>query len=259
MQNKSSGPKSVEPKPASRAQRKAQHVEANKALWESAENPETFHFVETKNDVPLKSAPKTAMKVLSRKPKQEQPKLAKRSSSALPTNDMQNLELGEEEDIDSEEEERREKERGLKARQEQARVEREEKQKKYKEVRERLFGTTPESTPNAQASNTAKLSRSSSGQRQSPVRPDRKPAANDGSDPTSSADQSPSRPPKQQHAQLFEPGYAPKPGSTFLQGRNGTSRSPQPESQHIRQPRGPDGSGRGGFGFSSRNPEANVT
>lgn len=59
--------------------------------------------------------------------------------------------------------------------------------------------------------------------------------------------------------ELFDPGYSPKPGFNVqkrggdgspLQGsRSGT---PRQEEQAIRAPRGPDSSGRGGFGFARR-------
>jgi hypothetical protein len=56
--------------------------------------------------------------------------------------------------------------------------------------------------------------------------------------------------------ELFDPGYSPKPGFTMQRREN--NRSPaqsitaRDEDQIIRAPRGPDGSGRGGFGFAKR-------
>lgn len=56
--------------------------------------------------------------------------------------------------------------------------------------------------------------------------------------------------------ELFDPNYTPKPG-VQIQKRNGeASRSgtstPRSDEQVIRAPRGPDGTGRGGFGFANR-------
>ena len=56
--------------------------------------------------------------------------------------------------------------------------------------------------------------------------------------------------------ELFDPNYTPKPG-VQIQKRNGeASRSgtstPRNEEQVIRAPKGPDGTGRGGFGFVNR-------
>lgn len=247
-------PDAVAKQPASRAQRKAQHVEANRALWDSAENPETFHYVDAKNDVPLKSEFKPAMKVLSRKPKAaDQPKIATRPRDAQITNGITNLTLNEEEDIDSEEEERREKDRSMKERQEKARIEREEKQKKYKEVRDRLFGSTEQSKPGT--SSPTRPSSSSNGQRG--AKSGRKGAlfANT-PQPATSTDQSPSRESGRNSNGLYDPGYSAEPGSVFLQAREQVSRQPQVESPHIRAPKRPDGSGRGGFGFTTREGKA---
>jgi hypothetical protein len=52
--------------------------------------------------------------------------------------------------------------------------------------------------------------------------------------------------------QLFDPDYAPKPGSVTLAKRDGDGDINGNVPGVIRAPRGPDGSGRGGFGFASR-------
>ena len=127
----------------SRAERKAKHAEANKALWESAENKgSNFHFVDAmRNDnVPLKTEFKPAITVLARKPKQEQSKKHSRGKSTGLETRVDGLLLNEdEEDIDSEEEERREREKDFAKRKEEAAKAREEKTKKYEEVRARIF------------------------------------------------------------------------------------------------------------------------
>jgi hypothetical protein len=59
---------------------------------------------------------------------------------------------------------------------------------------------------------------------------------------------------------LFDPGYAPKPGFNLQKrgeaaAQSGGRSTIREEDQVIRAPRGPDGSGRGGFGFARRGGE----
>jgi hypothetical protein len=56
--------------------------------------------------------------------------------------------------------------------------------------------------------------------------------------------------------ELFDPNYNAKPG-LLIQKRNGeasssASSTPRHEEKVIRAPKGPDGTGRGGFGFTNR-------
>lgn len=145
---------------------------------------------------------------------------------------------------DSEEEERKRNEVAFAERQKKAVLEREEKQRKYAEVRERLFGsqkttsressTDNRNTPNRTLVNNDSRTSSRKGRSRN----------NRDNQPSSSTDQSPARQVNQTR-QLFDPSYDAKP----------KSESPKPtfskEEQPIRMPRGPDGSGRGGFGFAA--------
>lgn len=178
------------------------------------------------------------MKVLSRKP---QPKLASRSDPAAGT---ANMSLEE----DSEEEERRRNEASFAERQARTQREREEKQRRYAEVRERLFGSSTAETESPQG--TAQISGS-----RNPSRGKGRGRSDRDDQPSSSADQSPARSGNQKK-QLYDPSYMVKPNSVHIQKKEGTENqsglsTPNPE-QPIRAPRGPDGSGRGGFGFPSR-------
>jgi len=210
----------------SRAERKAQHAEANRQLWEAAESQEQPYFLEAKNNVPLKEEVKPQLKVLSRKP---QPvKLASRSGGT-PVED----------DEDSEEEARRKNAESLAERQRKAAIEREEKQRKYAEVRERLFGPT------------ASRDLSGSGSKLPAGRDSRQASrrgrgGRGGSHANSSAEQSPARH-AQASKQLYDPSFSSKPRGPELV-RSATPKDEQP----IRQPRGPDSSGRGGFGIALR-------
>lgn len=247
----------------SRAQRKAQHAAANKALWDSAENPEanSTHFFLQKNDVPLKSQAKPKLQVLSRKPKEEKSPAPRRNP-----NGTTGLEDGvddvrlEDEELDSEDEARRESERKLRQRQEQARVEREEKLKKYDETRRRIFGGSEENNSSTKGTVNGGT-RSPNGRQRAGggggagSRGGARGGSRSDSRPASSAGQSPARGVAAQSKALFDPVYSAKPGSGFA--HKGTVQIPS-ESQHIRQPRAPDGSGRGGFGFAPRGGGASV-
>ena len=128
-----------------------------------------------------------------------------------------------------------------------AQREREEKQRKYEEVRARLFGTSDTGSGNSSPgtitpptqiedgrSNRGKGRGRGGSNRQESRRPD---------------SQSGTR-------ELYDPNYTPKPGSltTPRRGQEASSlgRSAPREEQIIRAPRGPDGSGSGGFGFARR-------
>ncbi|PMD48706.1 hypothetical protein L207DRAFT_575362 [Hyaloscypha variabilis F] len=115
----------------SKAERLAKHAETNRKLWESAEEPETFHFLAARDNVPLKSEFKPTLKVLSRKPT---PKVVQRID---PATGLAKMQL---EDEDDEEEQKKDQpspeELRLKAQRE-----REEKQKRshYSKTERRGF------------------------------------------------------------------------------------------------------------------------
>ncbi|KAL9104953.1 MAG: hypothetical protein Q9187_008842, partial [Circinaria calcarea] len=115
----------------SKKERRARQAELNRKLWEEAETPKESYFFETRNEVPLKSEFKPAVKVLSRKPA---PTVAVRTD---PSNGLEKLTLDDEDDED--EEDLIKKPLTMEERQLKAQKEREEKQKKYEEVRQRLF------------------------------------------------------------------------------------------------------------------------
>jgi len=203
----------------------------------SREAPEPFHFLAARDNVPLKAEFKPALKVLSRKPT---PKVASRQDPVTGLAQM-TIEDDDEEDEESKKNQPTPEELRLKAQRE-----REEKQRKYEEVRARLFGTTDAGsgtsspgtvTPPAQVEemkNARGKGRGRSGSRQEGRRPDSQSATRE----------------------LFDPNYTPKPGSVTLQKRGTETSSgrttPRGDEQIIRAPKGPDGSGRGGFGFANR-------
>ncbi|KAK0647716.1 hypothetical protein DIS24_g7450 [Lasiodiplodia hormozganensis] len=227
-------PEPQPPKKLTKAERRAQHAEFNRQLWEAAETPkETPLFLQAKTDVPLKNDVKAPVKVLSRKPP---PKILSRGDD----------------DEDSEEEARKKSEREFAERQARAQQEREEKQRRYAEVRERLFGSsTPDSSQERSASPRGNGGKQFRGKGRGGRGGDR-----GDSDANSSADQSPARGQGTPKRQLYEPGYSAKPNSSYVQRQqDGSSRSRSGTpgvDQPIRAPRGPDGGGRGGFGFAPR-------
>ncbi|KAF2667329.1 hypothetical protein BT63DRAFT_414917 [Microthyrium microscopicum] len=203
-----------------------------------AEPPsETPIFIQARApEIPLVQAPlKPAFKVLARRP-------APKNNATKPSQVA-----AADDEPDSEEEERIRAAADFADRQSRAAKEREEKQKKYAEVRERLFGPESGNTPHNH-------SRSGSAGKSAPTsRPESRSGTPRGNgrgrgNIRGVAGNNKSK----DNGKLFEPEYAPKPGSTFIQRRETGSVTPSNEERPERQPKGPDGSGRGGFGFPSR-------
>jgi len=208
-----------------------------RANYRSSEAPKNPYFVEARNEVPLNSEFKPAVKVLSRKPA---PTVVARKD---PVSGLEQLTI--EDDDDDEEDDSKQKPMTMEERQLKAQKEREEKQRKYEEVRERLFGTSEPSSgitspgtvtpPNARAPGDRGRGKGKVGREN--IRP-------------SSGSANKAR-------QLYDPSYNAKPDSAYLQKREAQGSGSRPstpaaEEGIIRSPRGPDGNGRGGFGFANR-------
>ncbi|KAF2266891.1 hypothetical protein CC78DRAFT_491304 [Lojkania enalia] len=225
-----------EPK-LSKAERRARHAELNRQIWESAENPEPNLFLEAHDNVPLKSAFKPNVTLLSRKPP---PKVLSRNDAAA---GMADLSLAD--DDDSEEERKKQNEASFAERQARAQKERAEKERRYAEARERLFGSPAPSDDSQGRASPGKHTRG-----KGRVRGGRD------SQPRSSNEQSPARP-TALGRQLYDPTYSPKPSSIYVQKRESSgSRPGTPNEQPIREPRGPQPIGRGGRGFATRGNHA---
>ncbi|PTB43095.1 uncharacterized protein TrAFT101_001653 [Trichoderma asperellum] len=253
----------------SRQERLQQHAEANRKLWESADSKETFHYVEAAGGgVPLTTAFKPQVKVLSRKPV-----IAKKD----PITGLSQLSLDDDDASRAPEVQMTPDE--IRAKQKR---DREEKQRRYDEARAKIFG---ESAPSSRGSSpgtgtvtpprtegrgsyrgrgrgrgggynnnsnnnnnsgynysNSNVSSESSGQQFEPRRPANQPGP---------------------RRELFDPSSSPRPDSLRRGGREGSSsdssmrgQAGRDEHQAIRSPRGPDGSGRGGFGFAQRGNRA---
>lgn len=178
------------------------------------------------------------MKVLSRKPA---PKVVTRTD---PVSGLEQLTI--EDDEEDDDEDTTKTTMTMEERQQKAQREREEKQRKYEEVRERLFGAGTSGTTSGTRSpgQTTPPRAGSSGESKSRGR------SKGGRDarPSSSVDS--------KTRQLYDPSYTVKPDSVYIQKReiqpSASGCSTPVEEQLIRNPRGPDGSGRGGFGFAAR-------
>ncbi|KAL8931836.1 MAG: hypothetical protein Q9211_006705 [Gyalolechia sp. 1 TL-2023] len=227
-------------KPAklSKAERRAKQAEFNRQLWEDAEAQNQNYFLTSRTEVPLKSEFKPAMKVLSRKPATAKTDLGVGQLS-LDNDDPDEDEDGAKERVLTAEE------RQLKAQQERG-----EKQKKYEEARQRLFGVGNSSTQKSSGNTTPPRQRTTGefrGMSKSRGTPDGRHLVPSGSG---------GGPPRQ----LYDPNHKTNSESTHSQMKDKTptpsGRSTPIEQQPIRPPRGPDGSGRGGFGFAPRGGKA---
>ncbi|KAK2065065.1 hypothetical protein LY76DRAFT_384482 [Colletotrichum caudatum] len=251
------------PAPLSKAERLAQHAESNRKLWESADTPTPLTFLEAQPSVPLATGFKPQVKVLSRKPA---PRTIARRDPV--TGQLSHLSLADDdaEDQDAEKKPQLTPEE-IRAKQQR---ELEEKQRRYEEARAKIFG---ESNPSSGASSpgTTTPPRGGENERGGGGRGrGRGRGRGGGHRGNNSSRQEDYRRPgssrtdgvrSESGRELFDPGYAPR-GGFAMQKRGGdpgphSSRStPRDEEQQPRQalraPRGPDGSGRGGFGFAKR-------
>ncbi len=210
-----------------------------------SESTEKFHFLEARADVPLKTEFKPSIKVLSRKPL---PKVD-------PVNGMSQLAL--EDDDDDDEDAGKKKALSPEAQRLKAEREREEKRKKYDEARERLFGSQATSSGASTPGNVTPPPVNPAGKGKSRGRDSRENVATRSK---KASNNSPGEQPAEGR-RLYDPNYTAKPDSIYIQKRNAESSNsgrttPGEEQQPIRQPKGPDGSGRGGFGFGGRGETA---
>ncbi|PNP47518.1 hypothetical protein TGAMA5MH_01339 [Trichoderma gamsii] len=252
-----------------RQQRLQQHAEANRKLWESADSKETFHYVEAAGGgVPLTTAFKPQVKVLSRKPA-----IAKKD----PVTGLSQLSLDDDDDasgapvVPMTPDEIRAKQKR----------DREEKQRRYDEARAKIFGeSAPSSRGSSPGTGTVTPPRQDGrgafrgrGRGRGGGYNNNNSSNNSGynynssnvSSESSSQQFEPRRPANQpgSRRELFDPSSAPRPDSLRRGGREGSGsdssmrgQAGRDEHQAIRAPRGPDGSGRGGFGFAQRGNRA---
>ncbi|UNI14778.1 hypothetical protein JDV02_001374 [Purpureocillium takamizusanense] len=249
--------------PLTKTERLAQHAEANRKLWESAETPQqTFHYLEASNKVPLTSSFKPQVKVLSRKPV-----IARRGD---PATGMAQLSVNDDDD-DNDPEGKKEVQLTPEEIRAKQKRDREEKQRRYDEARAKIFGeSAPSSRGSSPGTGTTTPPRLEGGRHPGQGRgrgrgggPGRAGAGGAGVESRQTQDLRRNTPATQNGPatrELYDPNHAtrPDPGpSRRVIGTDGelvTTRSPPPKDdvyQPIRAPRGPDSSGRG-FGFARR-------
>ncbi|KAF1943202.1 hypothetical protein EJ02DRAFT_144803 [Clathrospora elynae] len=210
-----------EPK-LTKSQLKAKHFELNKQLWEAAENPEPQWYPEARPP-PVAATFKPKVTMLARKPT---PQVLARNMAGMSL-----------EDDDSEEERQKKAAADFEERKLRAQKERAEKERKYAEARERIFGSPAASAADDSRSNSPNKATRGKGRGR----------GGRDSQPRSSNEQSPARTAAPAR-QVFEPTYAPKPGSVYIHKKEAhTSRPSTPNTQEkpSRQPQGPAGGGRG--------------
>ena len=208
----------------------------------NSEGPkETNYFLESRNVVPHRTEFKPPPVLLSRKgPKVHSSRTPTAGLSDLSINDRTNAESSEDED------EVKERELSLAVRQAQAAKEREEKQRKYEERRQELFGPSSGQQANSKSGTSTPSNLTPPGSRSATPNRGRGKGGRRGGANSNTRNQ----PRGQQHPELFDPSYAPKQESGYVQRHeSGVAAARTPEIRPIRAPKGPDGSGRGGFGF----------
>lgn len=206
------------------------------------EEPETFHYLAARDTVPLKTEFKPALKVLSRKP------AVNTVSRVDPATGLSKLVL-EDEDEDEQEKKPQPTPEELRLK---AQRDREERQRRYDEARARILGTPSGSSSPGNVTPPRGSEDGKSGRGRGKGR-GRDGNRGDRGDRSESRRQE-ARPDSKE---LFDPNYSPRSGSVIIQkrgdepARSGRS-TPKDEEQIIRSPKGPDASGKSGFGFSNR-------
>ncbi|KAK1149429.1 hypothetical protein N8T08_006652 [Aspergillus melleus] len=229
----------------SKAQRRAQQAEFNRQLWAEAESPQTFHFLESRSDVPLKQEYKPTVTLLSRNPPSRQ------SSSTVDATTAGvgrlGLNHGAEDDSDDGS---KPPEPSPEERHAIALRNREEKQRKYEEVRERLFGSPSATASGASSPRSGTPPKQNEGRGKGRSRGNGRDSNNNNKRDSSST--------SGRSKQLYDPGSPAKQNTSYVprkerpQTGDRGANDPSSPRQPIRSPRGPDASGRGGFRSGSR-------
>ncbi|KAH6648396.1 hypothetical protein BKA67DRAFT_661376 [Truncatella angustata] len=269
------------PAPLSKKERIARHAELNRKIWQAAEEPDNgapLQYLSQQPAPPLAQQFKAPMTLLSRKPV-----LAKRNPV---TGGMASMTLDDSDDEDKKPQETIEE---IRARQQR---EREERQRRYDEARAKIFGDSGAASGNSKPGSGRNSGTSTPGTTTPPrpggerrgrgrgrgghrggdrnSRPHDRGESGDYQrlkENTHQGGASLQKPSQNIHQggaslrdevrekQLYDPDFSSKPGFSF-EKRSAPSTpgrsTPRNDEQVIRAPRGPDGSGRGGFGFVKR-------
>ncbi|KAI0125563.1 hypothetical protein BJ170DRAFT_437970 [Xylariales sp. AK1849] len=257
--------------PLTKKERLAKHAEFNRQIWESAQEPNNgapLHYFATAPSPPLAQPFKAPPTVLARKPA---PKMITKRDPV--TGGISNLTIYDDSD-DEKDSKPQETPEEMRARQQKERAE---KQRRYDEARAKIFGesgaggggaalgvkgangqsgrSSGASTPGTVTPPRSGGERRGRGRGRGGFRAHDRGASGDFQRPGSQSGGGASLREEPRERELYDPNYAPKPGFMFerkggapLSGRS----TPREDEQIIRAPRGPDGGGRGGFGFAKR-------
>lgn len=222
----------------------------SKQGFRCSESPQTFHYVEARSDVPLKQDFKPTVTLLSRRPQ-----IASRQSSSSGRIDASAsgiAQLGLDDEGDSDEDSTKPRQPTFEERQAIALKNREERQRKYEEARERLFGS-----PSATTSGNSSPGSTTPPRQNQPGEGRGKGKSRGGQRDYREKRESSSASNKSRQ-QLYDPASPNRSNGSNLQrrdrsqgDRNDGEKQNAPQ-QPLRNPRGPDASGRGGFGFGNR-------
>lgn len=238
-----------------------------------SETPQTFHYVEARANVPLKQDFKPAVTVLSRRPQNATQNNGRNSNKLNIANGegISGLSIsGGGANLSDSDEDGSNKPPELTPEERQAKAlrDREEKQRKYEEARERLFGnssapgsgaSSPGGTPSPSRNKDRDSGIDSGSSRNNGRGKARGHGGKDRDNSHNNRDRRDSTTNKQR--QLYDPGYSVKPSTNTASTQRralqpAVDRPDGEQQQHsirpTRNPRGPDGSGRGGSGFTSR-------
>ena len=222
----------------------------SKQGFRCSESSQTFHYVEARSDVPLKQDFKPTVTLLSRRPQ-----IASRQSSSSGRIDGPAAgiaQLGLDDEGDSDEDSSKPRQPTFEERQAIALKNREERQRKYEEARERLFGS-----PSATTSGNSSPGSTTPPRQNQPGEGRGKGKGRGGQRDYREKRESSSASNKSRQ-QLYDPASPNRSNESNLQrrdrsqgDRNDGEKQNAPQ-QPLRNPRGPDASGRGGFGFGNR-------
>ncbi|OJJ49411.1 hypothetical protein ASPZODRAFT_14126 [Penicilliopsis zonata CBS 506.65] len=244
-----------------KAQRRAQQAEFNRQLWADAESPQTFHYLETRSSVPLKQDIKQTVTVLSRRPQLVTREPGSSASVDASVDGIRALGINGADYESDDEGNGKRQEMTPQERHAKALRDREEKQRRYEEARERLFGS-----PSANGSGTSspgsttpprQYSNGGGGGEGRGKGRHRGGGGGSGRDNREKRDSSATS--GRSSRQLYDPGYSVKPSQKRDRQQKGDRQDDEQQQavqQPLRSPRGPDGSGRGGFGFANRGARA---
>lgn len=221
-----------------------------------SEAPDDINFLAATTTVPLATPFKPAVKLLARKPA---PRLVARRDPMTGLEKLTVQDDGEDEDGDAARNQPTPEE--IRARQQR---ELDEKQRQYDEARAKIFG---ESRPSSGSSTpgTKTPPRGSGGEGGGTGRGQGQKGRGRGRGRNEMRGHNRLETSERRQAdgnqtagarELYDPNYSPKPGVSLQKRRDYASGSSSPATREmeaiIRKPRGPDGSGPGGFGFAPR-------